>query len=124
MLRRLAWGIAIACAVALVLSCGTGSGLIGINTSGGGGNDTTSLAVTVHIQNFAFNPTVVNLTRGGVVTWVWPTDTVLHNVTFSDPAISSPTQAVGTHTAVFTDPGTFSYRCTLHSGMNGSVVVH
>jgi plastocyanin len=124
MRRSLAWGLATALAVTIVLSCGTGSGLIGINTSGGGGNDSTSLQVTVHIQNFAFNPTVVNLSRGGVVTWVWPTDTVLHNVTFSDPAISSPTQAIGTHTVVFADQGTFNYRCTLHSGMNGSIVVH
>ena len=123
MRRSLVWGLAAALAVTIVLSCGTGSGLMGINTSGGGGNDTTSLFVTVHIVNFAFNPTVVNLSQGGVVTWVWPTDTVQHNVTFADPAISSPTQAIGTHTVTFTNQGTFNYRCTLHSGMTGSIVV-
>ena len=123
MRRSLALLVVAALAVTIALSCGTGSGLMGINTSGGGGNDTTSLSATVHIQNFAFNPTTVNLSRGGVVIWVWPTDTVLHNVTFSDPSLSSPTQAIGTHTVVFTNQGTFNYRCTLHSGMNGSIVV-
>lgn len=106
----------------VLLACGTGSGMIGISTSGGG-NDTTGLTATVRIENFAFNPAVVNLQRGGVVIWVWPTDTVSHNVTFADPSISSPTQRVGTHTVVFTDQGTFTYRCTIHSGMTGSVVV-
>ena len=123
MRRSLGWGLAATLALAVVLSCGTGSGLMGINTSGGSGSDTTSLVATVHIENFAFNPTVVNLSRGGVVTWIWPTDTVQHNVTFSDPAMSSPTQAIGLHTVTFTDPGTFNYRCTIHSGMNGSIVV-
>ncbi|HUC39975.1 MAG TPA: plastocyanin/azurin family copper-binding protein [Gemmatimonadales bacterium] len=120
MRQSLAWAAVLSLAV---LACnGTGSGLIGIATSGGG-NDTTGLTATVRIENFAFNPTVVNLQRGGVVTWVWALDTVSHNVTFSDPSLSSPTQSVGTHTVVFTAQGTFTYRCTIHSGMNGSVVV-
>src|SRR5262245_8492446 len=122
MRQSLAWALGAAASVMVVLSCGTGSGILGISTSGGG-NDTTSLQVTVRIEGFAFNPTTVNLSRGGVGTWVWPTDTVQHNVTFADPALSSPTQAIGTHTVVFTDQGTFNYRCTLHSGMNGSIVV-
>jgi plastocyanin len=96
--------------------------MIGVSTSGGG-NDSTPLTATVRIENFAFNPTVVNLQRGGVVTWVWAPDTVSHNVTFSDPSQSSATQRAGTHTVVFTVQGTFTYRCTIHSGMNGSVVV-
>lgn len=120
MRQPLAWAAGLSLAV---LACGTGSGIIGISTSGGGGNDTTGLTATVRIENFAFNPAVVNLQRGGVVTWVWALDTVSHNVTFSDPSLSSPTQSVGTHTVVFTTQGTFTYRCTIHSGMNGSVVV-
>lgn len=123
MRQSLTWAVGAATAALIVLGCnGTGSGLIGIATSGGG-NDTTSLQVTVRIENFAFNPAVVHLTRGGVVTWVWSADTVSHNVTFADPALSSPTQSVGTHTVVFNDQGTFTYRCTIHSGMNGSIVV-
>jgi plastocyanin len=120
----LGWSLGAAGAAALILlGCGgTGSGLIGIATSGGG-NDSTPLVATVQIENFAFVPSVVTVGRSGVVTWVWPVDTVSHNVTFADSRISSPTQSVGTHAVRFTDAGTFTYHCTIHAGMNGSVVV-
>ncbi|HSJ15769.1 MAG TPA: Ig-like domain-containing protein [Longimicrobiales bacterium] len=77
-----------------------------------------------------FLPSQVTVSAGKTVTWTWH-GTQAHNVVFEDaatPPVSSATQAAGTHTRTFTTPGTYRYRCTVHStsfteGMVGRVVV-
>jgi hypothetical protein len=75
-----------------------------------------------------FDPMHVTTAAGSTIGWKWPG---LHNITFEDaptqPA-SSPTIDTGTHLRLFSEPGTYRYRCTLHStdfeeGMVGSVTV-
>ena len=48
-----------------------------------------------------------------------------HTVTFDDPRLgSSGRLATGqAHNVVFSNPGTFGYRCTIHPAMTGTVVV-
>ncbi|MDO8211334.1 plastocyanin/azurin family copper-binding protein [Conexibacter sp. CPCC 206217] len=77
---------------------------------------------TVTLKNIAFNPARVTIKKGDRVTWVWRDADVRHNVT-SSKFKSSSTRSSGTYSVTFGKTGTFAYRCTLHPGMTGSVVV-
>jgi plastocyanin len=111
-----------------VIACGEGSGLIGTmttDTTGGlGGGTTNQLLASVQVNTNTFTPNLVNLARNGTVVWLWADTTSLHDVTFSDPLISSATKNSGSHTVTFQTQGTFNYHCTVHPGMTGSIVVH
>ncbi|HEX9611812.1 MAG TPA: hypothetical protein VF978_07965 [Gemmatimonadales bacterium] len=61
----------------------------------------------------------------GIVTWVWGGMRV-HNIVFADGVGDHPAAvASGIHMRDFTgaNDGTYEYACTLHAGMQGSVVV-
>jgi plastocyanin len=66
----------------------------------------------------------VTIARTGTVTWS-NESVVLHNVTFTVAGAPSniPNMGAGSTGRVFPDPGTFSYQCTNHAGMNGTVTV-
>ncbi|MBA3578757.1 MAG: hypothetical protein H0W42_02120 [Gemmatimonadaceae bacterium] len=73
----------------------------------------------------SFLPSSVSITRSGTVTWN-NTSGVTHNVTFA--ATTGAPANIGDHTSgsnarTFNTSGTFSYNCTLHLGMAGSVAV-
>lgn len=67
-----------------------------------------------------FEPAVAEVRAGTTVTWTWQGRND-HNVVADD--FSSDVQSSGTFTHTFDEPGTYAYRCTLHSGMRGEVVV-
>jgi trimeric autotransporter adhesin len=75
----------------------------------------------------AFNPAQVDITAGGTVTWNFsgPSD---HNVSFATTVSGTPANIGNTSNAsvarTFTTAGSFPYQCTLHAGMNGTVIVH
>lgn len=74
-----------------------------------------------------FNPQTVDIKAGGTVTWTF--QSLGHNVTWNDPTqpgtpANLTTQSNSTDSRSFSQPGTFNYHCTIHPGMNGSVVVH
>ena len=109
--------------VVFAVACGgAGSGLIGTigGPNSGGGNPSTA---AVQVVNFAFQPSLVTIRPGGSVTWTWNSDTTSHNIAFTDNVQNAGTRKTGTHTRTFTAPGTFTYRCTLHSGETGQVTV-
>jgi plastocyanin len=71
-----------------------------------------------------FSPSSVDIAAGGIVTWNFATT---HNVTFSVAAgapADIPDTSSGSAAATFSIAGTFNYRCTLHPGMAGVVIVH
>lgn len=123
-LTRVAFPILVAVALA---ACGGG---------GGGGNpvDPTppvqqppaapTASAGVVTGSSTFNPTEVNLLKGGTVTW--RIGTVAHNVIFSNVA-GAPADIGVTRDAevsrTFNTAGSFPYECTLHSGMSGTVKV-
>jgi plastocyanin len=90
-----------------------------VATGGGGGS---SANVTATASN-AFDPPTVTIPDEGTVTWTFQ---ALHNVQFAAttgaPANIGNT-STGTVSRTFSTPGTFNYSCTIHSGMDGSVVV-
>jgi plastocyanin len=72
-----------------------------------------------------FTPGAIQVSPGATVTWTWSGTGNLHNVTFANAAIAdSGNQTSGTYdTAMPTATGTYTYQCTNHSGMDGSVLV-
>ena len=91
----------------------------GEDDGGGGGG-----GAEVSEEGIAFEPAEVTVSAGDTVTWT-NNDSVGHDVTadsFSsgDPGGMAP-GATFEHT--FDEAGTFDYVCTVHPGMEGSVVV-
>ena len=92
--------------------------------AGGASAATTSVAM----QNFVFSPKVAKTALGNTVKWT-NRDASAHNST-SDATMPiswrSPNLATGasyTTPRPFTAAGTYTYKCTLHFGMSGSVAV-
>ena len=69
-----------------------------------------------------FAPPAVQVPAGTTVTWAFEDDLVPHDVT-GDGWRSGDPQRKGTFAHTFDQPGTYPYRCTVHDGMNGRVVV-
>jgi plastocyanin len=90
---------------------------------------TTAAAVvtTVQVANNAFSPNAVTVANGAVVTWEWQGTTAPHNVTFAAVA-GAPADIAdrtsGSAQRTFNTAGAFTYQCTNHGGMNGSVTVN
>jgi plastocyanin len=87
-----------------------------------GGGAHTAQSHTVVLRDIRFKPGTLSIARGDSVTWVWRDGNVEHNVTGA--GFRSRTQAHGSFTVRFTRAGTFAYRCTIHEGMRGRIVVH
>jgi plastocyanin len=84
--------------------------------AGGGGN-----AVT--IQNFAFSPVTLTVSVGTTVTWT-NQDGSIHTATADDKSFDTGNIAAGaTGSATFGKAGTFTYHCTVHNYMTGTVAV-
>ena len=106
--------------VLTVAACGGDSGTNAGDDTGTDPTVTTSVAVS---DDF-FNPASIQVSPGVTVTWTWSSNRV-HNVTFADMAITDSSDRGGGmyQTAMPTASGLYTYRCTIHSGMNGSVTV-
>jgi plastocyanin len=110
-MRLAALAVALLTSVTLA-ACSDSSG-----PSGGSGN-----AITV--SNNVFNPNP-DTAAVGVVTFTWSGASNGHNVTWltgpTTPA-NSATMTTGTHQVTLA-VGTYTYRCTIHTGMGGTIVV-
>ena len=102
---------------------GGGSGpIVGVASASLG---TAAASVTAN-ASLQFAPGNISVTTGEIIKWTVSQDSVPHNVTFdSDGTLTSPsTLGPGQSWEVkFTVPGTYTYRCTIHAGMNGQVTV-
>jgi plastocyanin len=85
-------------------------------------------AVGVTVSDFLFTPRDTAVQVGGTVTWTWSAGATQHNVTYTNGPAQLPDSS-GTRTApasfstTFTTPGRYSYHCTVHAGMDGTVTV-
>lgn len=78
-------------------------------------------ANAVNIQNYAFSPAEITITKGTTVTWT-NLDTTPHTVTGS--SFDSGTLQKGqSWSYTFNDAGTFDYICSIHPAMKGKVMV-
>jgi plastocyanin len=110
-----------------IAGCGDDSGTDPDGGGGGGGGGGTRVATTsVTVQGTnSFDPANIQVSPGATVTWTWAANAGAHDVTFPSTAIAdSGARSSGAFsTAMPTAPGTYTYSCTLHPGMNGSVLV-
>ena len=65
-----------------------------------------------------FTPATVTVSKGSRVTWKF---SGYHNV--QGKGWSSPFKSKGTWSRTFNSKGSFNYRCIIHPGMSGKVVV-
>jgi len=79
-------------------------------------------ASAVDLANFAFSPAAITVKAGTTVTWT-NRDEDAHTVAISGSPVSRPLQTGETYTHTFAQPGTYSYLCTIHPTMRGTVVV-
>ena len=78
---------------------------------------------TVSIKDFAFTPAALTVTSGTTVT-VINNDSATHTWTATDKTFDSGDLATGkSFTFTFTKPGTYSYVCSIHASMHGTVTV-
>jgi plastocyanin len=77
----------------------------------------------VSMENFSFVPADLTVSVGTTVTWT-NNDAATHTVT-SDTGLfdSKDMSKGGTFSHTFTEKGTFSYHCALHSSMKGTITV-
>lgn len=112
-------------ALGAVLALGACNGAGAYGSPGGSSVGTKNVSVT----NDAFTPVTVRPNDAGLVVWTWNSGGVVHHIVFEDTTIASPgDQSSGTFSHTFTTPGTYRYRCTIHStafgsGMHGTVVL-
>jgi plastocyanin len=86
---------------------------------------TNPIATTsVSLQDDNFNPTNIVVAPSAVVTFT-NNDRISHNVIFANPNIQSISEwTSGDRLATMpATAGTYSYTCTIHAGMNGTVKV-
>ena len=76
---------------------------------------------TVVAKDLKFTPPAIEVKPGTEVTWRFDDGAVPHNV--KGGGFASGNQERGTFTHRFEAAGEFRYRCTLHAGMEGRVVV-
>jgi plastocyanin len=114
----------LACTALLAAGCGGGddedsgsSDQAPAPSAQGGGTE-------VSMKDIKFDPETVTVKPGDTVTWV-NDDSVDHDVTADDFKSGEPGGMSGgaTFKHKFTTAGTFDYVCSVHPGMEGSVVV-
>jgi uncharacterized protein (TIGR03118 family) len=75
------------------------------------------------IMNFAFAPPTLTITAGSQVQWT-NQDAAAHTVVADRGGFSSSTlQHNQTYSQTFSSPGTYSYHCSIHPFMQGTIVV-
>jgi plastocyanin len=109
--------VPLALAAVLVLAgCG------GDEDGGGDGAAPVTGVTEVAAEDNHFSPAAIQVPAGTTVTWEFEDRLVPHDVT-ADGWSSGDPQRGGSYAHTFDQPGTYPYRCTVHDGMTGRVVV-
>jgi plastocyanin len=121
------------CAAGAIAVSACGNGVPQPSGSGGGGGSAAgtaganlgTAAVTIDAtDNLQFSPSSQTAKVGQVVGWK-NTGSVLHNITFdTEGALTDSALAPGGSWEVkFSKAGTYSFKCTIHPGMDGKITV-
>jgi len=77
----------------------------------------------VWLQNMAFSPATITVTAGTTIKWT-NKEQAVHTVTSDNGLFDSGSMGNGsTFSLQFNTVGTFTYHCTFHSMMTGTVIV-
>ena len=122
----------------LFVACTRPGTTTGGSTASGGGSSSSSGGTTVHMGNLNFLQSSITISKGSSLTLVDDV-AVPHNITNGSwvgntakkatepgaPTVSQTFAGNDTHDiGPFTTAGTFHLYCTIHPGMNLTVVVH
>jgi len=91
------------------------------NKSPPSGMENVTAIFTIHIKDFAFEPSEVTVPNGAKVVWV-NDDTVAHSINGGAAFTSPMIPGGGTYEHVFSE-GTYSYVCGAHPTMHGKIIV-
>lgn len=75
----------------------------------------------VSISSFAFVPATITVKKGETIVWT-NKDSTPHTVTGGD-LLSNPLGQGETYSFAYDKTGTFSYHCSIHPSMKGTVIV-
>jgi plastocyanin len=119
-MRRRLSALLVPLALAAVVLAGCG----GDEGGGNGGADAAPVTGVTEVaaKDNQFTPPAIQVPVGTEVTWQFEDRFVPHDVK-GDGFSSGEPKRSGSFTHTFTQPGTYPYRCTLHAGMDGRVVV-
>jgi plastocyanin len=107
----------------IISACSKSGGANNGGTYGNGGGGGNGGGSDVSIKNFAFSVGSLTVNSGTTVTWT-NNDAATHTVTADDNSFNSGNIAPGkTYSKTFSSSGTFAYHCTIHPGMQATVVV-
>ena len=91
-----------------------------------GGADTggaTVRSLKIEILDYEFSPPSVTIATGGKITWLNQGQTS-HDATADDDSFATGTLEPGKlKSETFKEPGTYSYICTIHPQMEGTIEV-
>ena len=78
----------------------------------------------VKVDNFAFAPQTLTVSANSTVTWVNKDD--VPHVIASDQGVfkSKALDTDDKYSYTFTKPGTYTYFCSIHPKMTGTIIVH
>ena len=81
---------------------------------------------TIAIKNFTFSPSNITIRAGTTVTWL-NQDEAVHQIDSDSKAqvafVSDSLPHGASFPFTFTQPGTYTYHCTYHPTMKGTIVV-
>ncbi|HSW89581.1 MAG TPA: cupredoxin domain-containing protein [Patescibacteria group bacterium] len=77
----------------------------------------------VTMQGYAFFPATITIKAGQTVTWK-NADNTIHSATADDKSFDTGTFDQSTDkTVTFSKPGTYTYHCSIHPMMKGTIIV-
>jgi plastocyanin len=120
-MKRIPLPAAVACLALVAAGCGSS------NSSSSSTSESSGPAPkgAIEMKNIAFSPKSKSVKVGQKVTWV-NDDDVDHNVTTTGGAAKFASDNFGkggTYSFTPTKPGTIQYTCTLHPGMDATLIV-
>ncbi len=93
----------------------------------GSGSGTAVATVTVisdPVTVGAYAPKAITINAGQSIEWDWQDQGAPHSVTADDGSFDSCLQNAGyKFVMTFTNPGNFTYHCTIHAQMIGTISV-
>ena len=114
----------VAVTVPVVAGCGGGgSGSTPTTMSSASSSAPAQSSAKVDISDFAYDPDPVTVMAGGKITWT-NSDTAEHTATADDGTFDTGALQKGdSKTVTLKKPGTYTYVCSFHAFMHGTVVV-
>jgi plastocyanin len=119
--------LGIVCTAILILACmaaGCSSGPTPATPATPSASPGSGNAIT--IKNFAFDPSSLTVKTGTAVTWTnydGATHTIVSDTGSPAPFSSDSLSPGASYTFTFTQPGTYTYHCSIHPSMKGTITV-